>query len=31
MHPSAEPAVSGRAVVYIPENNQQTQVNLYLR
>jgi prepilin-type N-terminal cleavage/methylation domain-containing protein len=25
------PAVSGRAVVYIPENNQQTQVNLYLR
>jgi general secretion pathway protein G len=24
-------AVSGRAVVYIPENNQQTQVNLYLR
>jgi len=26
-----DPAVSGRAVVYIPENNQQTQVNLYLR
>ena len=25
------PAVSGRAVVYIPENNQQTQLNLYLR
>lgn len=25
------PAVSGRAVVYIPENNQQTQVGLYLR
>ena len=25
------PAVSGRAVVYVPENNQQTQVNLYLR
>jgi prepilin-type N-terminal cleavage/methylation domain-containing protein len=23
--------VRGRAVVYIPENNQQTQVNLYLR
>ena len=25
------PAVSGQAVVYIPENNQQTQVSLYLR
>lgn len=25
------PAVSGRVVVYIPENNQQTQVGLYLR
>jgi prepilin-type N-terminal cleavage/methylation domain-containing protein len=25
------PVVSGRAVLYIPENNQQTQVNLYLR
>jgi general secretion pathway protein G len=25
------PAVSGRAVVYVPENNQQAQVNLYLR
>ncbi len=25
------PQVSGQAVVYIPENNQQTQVNLYLR
>ncbi|OYV97882.1 MAG: hypothetical protein B7Z62_05065 [Deltaproteobacteria bacterium 37-65-8] len=25
------PAVSGRAVVYVPENNQQTILNLYLR
>jgi general secretion pathway protein G len=25
------PAVSARAVVYVPENNQQTQANLYLR
>jgi prepilin-type N-terminal cleavage/methylation domain-containing protein len=25
------PQVRGQAVVYIPENNQQTQVNLYLR
>jgi prepilin-type N-terminal cleavage/methylation domain-containing protein len=25
------PPVSGRAVVYIPENNQQAQVSLYLR
>ncbi|OIP34065.1 MAG: hypothetical protein AUK27_08545 [Deltaproteobacteria bacterium CG2_30_66_27] len=25
------PQVAGQAVVYIPENNQQTQVNLYLR
>jgi hypothetical protein len=25
------PVVSGRAVLYVPENNQQTQVNLYLR
>ena len=26
-----DPQVSGQAVVYIPGNNQQTQVNLYLR
>ena len=25
------PQVAGQAVVYIPENNQQTQLNLYLR
>jgi general secretion pathway protein G len=25
------PAVSGRAVLYVPENSQQAQVNLYLR